>query len=168
MHPNDAELNEYADASVDASRRGEIERHLEACTSCRQVVAELREIRRIAASLELRDPPVRSWTRLERAIKLEAATERLPQNGRTTFTLRVQRALRETSATPWLAAAAALVLATALGVQMMRGRTARPAPASIATTAPAATAPAPAAQSVEAELRQAEDHYEKAIRGLEQ
>src|SRR5207249_3940591 len=116
MHPNDAELNEYADASVDASRRGEIERHLEACTSCRQVVAELREIARVAATLELRDPPVRSWTRLERAIKLDAATERLPQNSRNsrrTFDLRVQRALREMSVMGRLAAAAALVLATA-------------------------------------------------------
>src|SRR5438094_257145 len=85
-------------ARLDLER--EIERLPEACTSCRQVVAELREIARVAATLELRDPPVRSWTRLERAIKLDAATERLPQNSRNsrrTFDLRVQRALREMS-----------------------------------------------------------------------
>jgi hypothetical protein len=40
-------------------------------------------------------------------------------------------------------------------------------PAADATTANAVSANA-AAQSVEAELRQAEDHYEKAIKGLEQ
>src|SRR5438093_7499755 len=127
MHPNDAELNEYADGSVDASRRGEIERHLKSCSACRQVVAELREVMRTAATLELRDPPVRSWTRLERAIKIDAGTERRPQQSQNpgrTFTRRVQRALRGTSVPRWLAAAAALVLATAVGVQMMRGNAA--------------------------------------------
>src|SRR5439155_91981 len=66
----------------------------------------------------------------------------------------------------WLAAAAALVLATMVGMRY----TPHPAPAG-GTLLPAAadsTASSSAsAQSIESELRQAEAHYEKAIKGLE-
>src|SRR6185503_5536055 len=60
---------------------------------------------------------------------------------------------------PWLAAAAALVLATAGGVWLVRP----PLEGGMAPATEAATA-----QAVEAELAQAEQHYEKAISGLEQ
>ena len=57
---------------------------------------------------------------------------------------------------------------------MFRDRTGVAVAPGTSTGAGGAGAPAPAvasdasAQSVEAELRQAEDHYEKAIKGLEQ
>src|SRR5262249_31354486 len=112
-------------------------------------------------SLELREPPVRSWVRLERAIKLE---ER-PRAPRSTNWWQPKQL-------GWLAAAAGLVIATAVGLKYMPTRTQQPAPpAQTANDARAATEAAAAnatAQSVEAELRQAEDHYEKAIKGLEQ
>jgi uncharacterized protein (DUF2342 family) len=63
----------------------------------------------------------------------------------------------------WLAAAAAvLTLATAAGVRYRL--TSRPAPATAARTAPNAEG---SAEAVEAELRAAESHYERAIQGLE-
>jgi hypothetical protein len=65
----------------------------------------------------------------------------------------------------WLAAAAALVLATMVGLRYMPTRHSDAPP----TTTPGAGAITAndAAQSVETELRQAETHYEKAIKGLE-
>ena len=68
---------------------------------------------------------------------------------------------------PWLAAAAALALATAIGLRFMPTTGPDPA-ASNQPGAGATIAAGEAAQSVETELRQAEAHYEKAIKGLEQ
>src|SRR5262245_29080292 len=107
MHPNDAALADYIDGTLDASARAEIERHLEACAVCRRLVDDSREIKRVAASLELREPPLRSWTRLERAIKLEQPPAR-PSAGW----------LRR-SQIGWLAAAAALVVATVVGLKVL-------------------------------------------------
>ena len=162
MHPNDAAITDYIDETLDVRERAEIDRHLESCAACRRLVEDFREIKGVAASLDLREPPVRSWTRLERAIKLE---ER-PAGARRSPVWAQPRHLA------WLAAAAALVLATAVGLKFMPNG-ARPAAPGAGTTAaqPVATDAASAnaaAQSVEAELRQAEDHYEKAIKGLEQ
>jgi hypothetical protein len=159
MHPNEDTLHEFVENALDASARSEVERHLESCATCRQFVDDLREIRSVAASLEPRNPPVRAWTRLERAIKLEQTPHAAAARKRGTATYL------------WLGVAAALVLAVWAG---MRFRPAQPGPAAPATTAADAPADQPAvstsdaAQSVEAELRQAEDHYEKAIKGLEQ
>ena len=171
MHPNDAAITDYIDGALDVRERAEIDRHLESCAACRRLVEDFREIKGVAASLELREPPVRSWTRLERAIKLEerpAAARRSP-------------AWAEPRTLAWLAAAAMIVLATAVGLKFMPTGARRAAPAVENTGAqPAAEAGAAntasanvvsanaAAQSVAAELQQAEDHYEKAIKGLEQ
>lgn len=160
MHPNEDTLHEYVDESLDARERGEVERHLSSCATCRQFVDDLREIRSVAASLDPRNPPVRAWSRLERAIKLEQ--ERHGQR---------EPAPRKRGTAPfvWLGVAAALILATWVGIRF------RPSPTVPAAPATAVNAPAEqpaaaneAARSVEAELRQAEDHYEKAIKGLEQ
>jgi len=161
MHPNDAAITDYIDGTLDVRERAEIDRHLESCAACRRLVEDFREIKAAAASLDLREPPVRSWTRLERAIKLE---ER-PSVARRSPAWVQPRHLA------WLAAAAALVLATAVGLTFIPNGARRAAPAANTAAQSAAADAASAnasAQSVEAELRQAEDHYEKAIKGLEQ
>jgi len=169
MHPNDAAITDYIDGTLDVRECAEIDRHLESCAACRRLVEDCREIKGVAANLDLREPPVRSWTRIERAIKLEQppiAARRLP-------------AWAQPRHLAWLAAAAVLVLATAVGLKFMPSGARRSAPPAASSTAqPVATDAAntsanaasanAAAQSVEAELRQAEDHYEKAIKGLEQ
>ncbi len=175
MHPNEELLNAYADESIDPSGRADVERHLTSCGSCRQTVADLREVLRATGALDLREPPVRAWTRIERAIRLEAELRQSTQNPQSTQNsesktslriLRVPRALRSTSSLAWLAAAAALVLATYVGIRYdpARGRD------DAAPNLPAAGAQiaGDAAQSVEAELREASAHYENAIKGLEQ
>ena len=162
MHPNETAIHDYVDDALDARERSEIEQHLAACAVCRQLIDDLREIRRVAASLEPRDPPVRAWTRLERAIMLEQASHTASRRG--------APQKRGTAPVLWLAAAAAIILATIVGLRMKPG-TPQPAVPRTAVNTPATTTAASAddaAQSVETELRQAEDHYEKAIKGLEQ
>ena len=161
MHPNDAAITDYIDGTLDVRERAEIDRHLESCAACRRLVEDFREIKGVAASLDLREPPVRSWTRIERAIKLEGP----PRAARRSPDWAQPRTLA------WLAAAAILVLATTVGLTIMTNGarpSAPPAERTIAQPAADAASANAAAQSVEAELRQAEDHYEKAIKGLEQ
>ena len=162
MHPNETAIHDYVDNALDVRERSEIERHLEACAACRQLIDDLREIRRVAASLEPRDPPVRAWTRLERAIKLENAPHAASASG--------APRQRVTAPLIWLAAAAAIILATIVGLRLTptAPQQAAPQTAVNAPATPTAAPPDDPAHSVETELRQAEDHYEKAIKGLEQ
>ena len=169
MHPSDTALNDFIDGSLGLAERSEIDQHLAGCATCRQTVDDLREILRSVGELEPREAPVRAWSRLERAIRMERehATSAAPAQG-----AGGARAIRGAADRPallkgrsgWiagLAAAAVLVLATTVGMRYMASRH---------TTDVAADPSAPsreAAQSVETELRQAEAHYENAIKGLE-
>ena len=166
MHPNDTALNDYVDGSLDPAERSGVDQHLAACAACRQTVDDLREILRTTADLELREPPVRAWSRLERAIRMERAeVEKRPYP----FSA---PGIRKRGTAPflrWLAAAAALVLATMVGVRYMPSRHAdapQATPGASASITAGETAQS-AAQSIETELRQAEAHYENAIKGLE-
>jgi hypothetical protein len=166
MHPNETVLNEYADGSLDPLERPVIEQHVTGCSSCRQLVEDLRDIMRATGDLELREPPVRAWPRLERAIKLEpgfgsGARGFEPSVGGTAGAARLTG-----SRYTWLAAAAALVLATVVGMRYVPARHQDAAPSGIQGATASITA-GEAAQSIETELRQAEVHYEKAIKGLE-
>lgn len=157
MHPNELALNDYVDRALGESERGEIERHLDGCATCRTLVADLREITRATKMLAPIEPPAAVWRRLEQAIGQQQAD--LAQATR-------RSRLRRTG---WLAAAAVLVLATVVGLRLgVPGR--RQGGTSNATsTTPAGTAASgDAAQTVASELRQAEEHYDKAITGLEQ
>ncbi len=184
MHPNEELLNAYADGSIDASDHADVERHLASCASCRQMIDDVREILRASGALELREPPVRVWSRIERAIRLErehatpisaSGARGLQAGGSDADDARLKgsRSVGSGSITPrssvllWLAAAAALVFATAVGIRYVpsRGGGAGPSgPPAAGTTVAAGDA----AQSVETELREAEAHYENAIKGLEQ
>jgi Putative zinc-finger len=168
MHPDDTTINEYVDETLDPRGRATVASHLESCASCRVLVEDLREIRRATSALELREPPIRAWRRIERAIALESESRRStenPQNAAHGHGLRSRNVLR--SASWWVAVAAAMVLATVVGLRF--GPAARRAAAPGAQpgeTGPIATGETP--QLVETELRQAETHYENAIKGLEQ
>jgi len=172
MHPNETVIHDYIDDALDLRARVELERHLAGCSECRRLVDELRELRKAFAGLkdDLREPPVRAWGRLERAIRLEHehGARRLPPSDTAARAEVRPKPSRSTvpRLVPWLAAAAVLILATAVGLQFRAGRRAAP---NASTPAPGASiASGEAAQNVEAELRAAEEHYTKAITGLEQ
>jgi hypothetical protein len=168
MHPNETAIHDYVagglgppdsdEITLDAAGRAEVERHLASCEECRALVADLREIRRAARSLDLREPPVRAWGRIERAIRLEG--EHSAEQ-----TSRLQGLLRSKATWTWMAAAAVLVLAVVTGLRYTPRSATTGATAT--TQGNAANVQAGDAAQVEAELRQAAEHYENAIKGLE-
>lgn len=160
MHPNAPTLSDYVDRALGGTEEADVERHLEACAACRGLAADLGEIRRATKALTPIDPPAAVWLRVEEAIRLETPAS---LSGSTPDGRAVTARSRQIG---WLALAATLVLATVIGLRLGPlvpadgGGSDTPA-----TTADEASGDA--AQTVESELRQAEEHYDKAIKGLE-
>ena len=197
MHPNETAINDFVDGTSDALERTSVEQHLATCVACRQLVDDLREIKRATGALESREPPPRVWGRIERAITLErdadvarrlradgasaslagaGTTQEPAEAGRLQpsasdnvkkgpYPFSSESSWRKRGTTlSWLAAAAAIVLATLVGLRFMPGRHEAGNPSTVAQTGSVRDA----AQAIESELRLAEAHYEKAIKGLEQ
>ncbi len=161
-------LSELADGSLTGEARARLEAHLHGCEACRSALADIRRIRQAARSMPKELPRKDLWdgisARLDAGAKVVSIDSRrrwLPHSGRT-----------------WslLAAAAVLLIAVSTGlVLIVRGakvpsqsaRSSQPAPAA-AQTASAHAGDANLVESVEMELQQADQHYEKAIAGLEQ
>ena len=145
MHPTDLTISEYVDDALGAVERTDVERHLTTCEECRLLVDGLREVRQQAATLAPLQPPAHAWERIEQAIRVESSGPR-----------------RRVSWS-WLAAAAVLILGTIAGLRFWL-------PARQGGAAPGAPAvnSRELAQNVESELLQAEQHYQKAISGLQQ
>ncbi len=142
-------LVDLVDGRLDPARQREAERHLEACAGCRALVDDLRTIRTAAFTLNRREPPAEVWASLSRALAMEPPSGGRPAAGRPNWTA-------------WMAAAAVLVLATAVGLWPLLRRTETPA-----GNAVPAVAEAPSVESVAAEFEAAEQHYQKAIADLE-
>jgi anti-sigma factor RsiW len=150
MHPTDTAINDYVDGTSDPFERNAIDEHLASCAACRQLVEDLRELKSASATLELRQPPVRAWGRIERAIRLEQRD-------------RPRAVFLSVKSLYWLGAAAAIVLAALIFPRFLPGR----APAGGDEPAEMSAAARQAAEAIESELRLAESHYENAIKGLE-
>jgi anti-sigma factor RsiW len=147
MHPDELVINDYVDGALPSGERDILERHVAGCGECRQLVDDLREIRRQTAALRPMEPPSRVWTGIEHSLR--------QKKGPYPFFR-------------WLAVAAMLVIAVAAGGRFIISS--RPAPAATGSTAAATGAAdsADMAKSVEDDLLQAEQHYQRAIAGLEQ
>lgn len=157
MHPNEQTLNDYVDRSLDGAEQAEVERHLESCPTCRGVVDDVSQIRRAARALTSIEPPAFTWRQIEKAIRSETAGRTTPGGARAWVPGPRQLG--------WLALAAALLLATVVG---LRFRPLAPPTEAPSPSAAADGSSVDAADTVESELRQAEEHYNKAIKGLEQ
>ena len=147
---------DLVDGRLDGAQQRDVERHLESCAQCRALVEDLRSIRAAAFMLDRHEPAPASWTRLQAAI----AAEPLPKGRVLPLTSRHGRG----AWTLWLGAAAALVLATAIGVMPLINRSAVPPhddAAQGASDQPATV------ESVSAEFAAAEKHYQKAIDDLQ-
>jgi anti-sigma factor RsiW len=143
----------YIDGELGSAEERTVERHLEACLACRALVADLRTVRAAAFTLDRREPPADLLARIQARV----AAEPRPQDR-----LRVWPDSRGAWGI-WLAAAAALLLATTIGLAPLF----RPAPAA-PTVAASASGQATLVDSVQADLQAAEQHYDRAIQGLEQ
>jgi len=162
MHPTDTAINDYVDGTSDPFERNAVETHLATCEVCRQMVDDLQEIKRVTGTLELREPPVRAWGRIERAIKLEQGNDTARSGSYAFFG---KPGWRKPGTIPyWLAAAAVLLLATVVGLRYVPGRNQAGSDGDGVETSASASR---AADAIESELRLAESHYENAIKGLE-
>jgi hypothetical protein len=152
-------IAEFVDGTLDAASQRDLERHVAGCADCRALVADLKSIQAAAFTLERRDPPARAWN----AIRERIAAEPLPDaRGRVLAWPRTRTAWGV-----WMAAAAALLVVTTAGIVSILNEPLAPAhQADVAR--PASADDAPTAASIAAELNAAEEHYDKAIRGLEQ
>lgn len=155
---NCAELNEalvdLVDGRLDGAQQRQVERHLEGCENCRALVEDLRSVRAAAFMLDRREPKPETWTTLRAAI----AAEPVPKGRLLTMPGRANWPV-------WLGAAAALILATIIGLMPLMNRVPRPHDDSAAAT-PRTDEPA-TVESVTAEFEAAEKHYQKAIDDLQ-
>lgn len=139
---------ELADGTLPDAERRSVEAHLERCAACRALGADLREIRRVARTLEPLSPPPAVWARLAQTIASDAA-----DRGATPW-------FRQTR---WLALAASLIVVAGVAALMLREPAAPP-------EAPSALGNAPVGeivQRIEGELKMAEQHYQTALADLE-
>lgn len=144
-------LVDLVDGRLDPAEQRQIERHLEACPDCRALVTDLRSIRASAFMLDRREPAAALWTKLQAAVAAEpkpaARILMMPNRGNWGV---------------WLGAAAALMLATVIGLLPLLNRN----PAAPVDEPEAATVEV-TVDSVAAEFAAAEEHYQKAINDLQ-
>jgi anti-sigma factor RsiW len=156
MHPSERALNDYVDEDP-TSDRAVIEGHLATCDRCRTLVADLRALMAQSAALDDVAPPADAWTRIAAAIRDEQRSAPAgivaiptPERPPATVTTRRQSSV--------LAAAAVILLSVAIGWRWY-----------LSDGPPGSSQGEPAAdQTIAVELRQAEEHYQRAIAGLEQ
>jgi anti-sigma factor RsiW len=145
-------LVDLVDGRLDPAEQRDIERHLEACAECKALVTDLRSIRAAAFMLDRREPAAAVWAKLQAAVKAEPR----PRG-------RVLMMPTRNNWGVWLGAAAALMLATVIGLLPLLNRNA----ASVNPEPDAAAIVEPTVDSVAAEFAKAEEHYQKAIDDLQ-
>jgi hypothetical protein len=150
-------IAEFVDGALDPARQRALERHVEGCEACRALVADLKTIQAAAFTLDRVELPPHLWT----AVRARVAAEPRPAGPGRLLAFPVSR----TAMAVWATAAAALLLATTVGIYPLL----RPTPphSDVATT-PEPQSATDMVASVQSELRAAEEHYDKAIQGLEQ
>lgn len=190
-------LSELVDGTLSREGKARLESHLEECTDCRALLADLRRLRESARALPKMTPPeslcqkvradfdaeasrasakpavrasarpaVRASAKLAVGASARRVSAGMPASSTKWRPGSVLRFIpRRTSVLAGLAAAAVLVLAVSAGIFFAT----RPAvPASAVEPTSAHQTPEQTVQSVESELDLADQHYEKAIAGLEQ
>jgi hypothetical protein len=156
-------MHELVDGTIGAIRRAELERHLADCVECRAFLADMKTIRDTAGSLEPLAPPDGVWLQI---------AGRLRQEGR--VALPPARPAAPTRHVALLAIAASLLLAVGTAIVMLlpEYRSNNPGTGVVAINTGAPPEGNGSAevdvQSVEAEFRLAEQHYQNAITKLEQ
>jgi anti-sigma factor RsiW len=147
-------LAECVDGTLSPSEERAVERHLEGCPACRALVADLRTVRAAAFTLDRQQPPADLLARIQARMVNEPAT------GGRLLTWPDTRGAWGV----WLGAAAALLVATLVGVMSLTRTASVPAE----TVANGPIEGAALIDSVQSDLQAAESHYDRAIRGLEQ
>ena len=157
-------VDDYVDGTLSANDLKAIEAHLAECDACRAMAADFGSIRRSARELEPRVPPPHVWAKLATSFEAPPSRRRFGA---------ARRGLPASfgSGPLWRPLAIAVTVIVLIGgtswilLRQPSAPTRSSSSRAIATTS--ATDPE-LAQSVETELKLAEEHYQKAIAGLEQ
>jgi hypothetical protein len=169
-------ISEFVDGTLSREAKARLELHLEGCADCRSLLGDLRKLRESARALPKMTPPDSVWQKVQADFRVESGgAKRLTMASAASRTssadLRQAPVLRfvpkRRSVVAGLAAAAVLVLAASAGIFFMTRPTPPTPPRADVTPAAAHAEPAQTVQSVESELDLADQHYEKAIAGLE-
>jgi anti-sigma factor RsiW len=100
-------VSEYVDGALDERRAAELERHLDSCEECRELLRDFRGIVREARDMKTVTPPDTAWEKISGAL----AGPRIEEPaGRAVWRERPARAFFLSRHPLWSAAAAALVL----------------------------------------------------------
>jgi anti-sigma factor RsiW len=150
-------LVDLVDGRLDGAAQRTVERHLEGCDNCRALVEDLRSIRAAAFMLDRREPTADTWSKVQSAIAAEPAPK-----GRLLDMSLSRGGGGRVNWPVWLGAAAALILATVIGLMPLMNR-AEPAHDDSAEAAAGEVT----VESVTAEFEAAERHYQKAIDDLQ-
>lgn len=149
-HPDFPALSRFAERGGEGDEAEEVRAHLRACSPCRSVVAEIRALRRRASELPSEiQPPRDLWPEVEARVRAEprepTGAGELAGAGASASTHGRDdadgRPLTLRRAAPWLAAAAAVLMAVTAGATLWLAD----GPASTSSDAPVAAADAPAA-----------------------
>ena len=109
-------LVDLVDGRLDGAEQRHVERHLEACEQCHALVEDLRSIRAAAFMLDRHEPGAATWAKVQAAIAAEPAPK-----GRL-LPLGLDRRSLGGGVPVWLGAAAALILATVIGLLPLMNR----------------------------------------------
>jgi anti-sigma factor RsiW len=158
---NSDALVDLVDGRLDGAAQRNVERHLDACAQCRALVEDLRTVRASAFMLDRREPKPETWQRIQAAV----AAEPPPMGKLLTMSANLgRRSLGGGGWAVWLGAAAALILATVIGILPLMNRQAAHDDSTQAATPEQEEV---TVESVTAEFEAAEKHYQKAIDDLQ-
>ena len=146
-------IQDLVDGQLADTARAGLDRHVAACQACRALLADLRDITRMAGELPLHTPRTEVWSRIVRQIAAEQAARPLPF---------------WTGPRVILAMAATLVIAVSASLWVLRSPTPAPATSVAPGRGPVTQSAKDLVKDVDEHLRIADAHYEKAIVGLEQ
>ena len=151
-------IAEFVDGNLDPAKQRDLQRHVEGCPGCRALIADLKSIQAAAFTLERVELP----PHILPSLRARLAEEPLPASRGRLIAFPQSRAAMGA----WLSAAAALLVVTTAGIWSLTQPADRHRDDASAQVAPAD--PGDVVASVQAELEAAEQHYDKAIQGLEQ
>lgn len=149
------QIGDFVDGTLAPASEPRLRAHLATCPDCRAMADDFKAIGLAARGLDKPVPPDRVWTTLSAALVAEHHRRR--------------RWWSVAFAPTWqIAVVAATLLVIVGGVSWIAWRQLTAAPAVVATDPSQSPVDPDLVRSVETELKLAEEHYEKAIAGLEQ
>ena len=153
-------IQELIDGTIGTIRRAELDRHLATCEECRALLADMQAIRDTANALDPLEPPAGVWLQIAGRLRQEGRVQAPPIPP-----------TRHAPRYAILAIAASLVLVVGVAIAFLVTQYRapnKPAPAPVVAQNAGNPTQDVAVESVEAEFRLAEQHYQNAIAKLEQ